>query len=143
MTLCMAMATKISWRTRHWAVRLQRQSSARRSLLRTRSVQNRFFFFFLRCPPVHSVHCTVSVVINTCRSAGRASNRSTDRQIRVVPEQIADQHIGVPSFGPIPFLILLHISSWLIGVRLVHSRHLGSLTAANWVSFDFNVSYSS
>jgi len=23
------------------------------------------------------------------------------------------------------------------------SRHLGSLTAANWVSFDFNVSYSS
>jgi len=38
----------------------------------------------------------VSIVLNTCRSAGRASNRSTDRQIRVVPEQIADQQIAVP-----------------------------------------------
>ena len=27
--------------------------------------------------------------------------------------------------------------------NLAESRHLGSLTAANWVSFDFNVSYSS
>jgi len=81
-------------------VRLQRQSSARRSLLGTRSVQNGFFFFFFRCPPVHSVHCTVSIVLNTCRSAGWASNRSTDRQIRVVPEQIADQQIGVPSSNP-------------------------------------------
>jgi len=41
----------------------------------------------------------VSIVLNTCRSAGRASNRSTDRQIRVVPEQIADQQIVVPRSG--------------------------------------------
>ena len=64
---------------------------------RTRSVQNGFFLFFL------GDHCTgsctviyVSIVLNMCRSAGRASNRSTDRQIRVMPEQIADQQIAVP-----------------------------------------------
>jgi len=59
-------------------------------------------------------HCTgsctviyVSIVLNTCRSEGRASNRSTDRQIRVVPEQIADQQIVVPRAGGILQAILI------------------------------------
>jgi len=36
-------------------------------------------------------------------------------------------------------LLLVDLSQVMWGP----SRHLGSLTAANWVSFDFNVSYSS
>ena len=47
-------------------------------------------------------------------------------------------------------LLLLHLCCILLllvdlsrSVMWGPSRHLGSLTAANWVSFDFNVSYSS
>jgi len=36
-----------------------------------------------------------------------------------------------------PLLLLVDVSQVMWGP----SRHLGSLTAANWVSFDFNVSY--
>ena len=36
-------------------------------------------------------------------------------------------------------LLLMDLSQVMWGP----SRHLGSFTAANWVSFDFNVSYSS
>jgi len=49
---------------------------------------------------------------------------------------------------PIPALAsasVLHSAAVgsVVGVVRPPSRHLGSLTAANWVSFDFNVSYSS
>jgi len=39
--------------------------------------------------------------------------------------------------------ILLLLLVDLLQVMWGPSTHLGSLTAANWVSFDFNVSYSS
>ena len=41
---------------------------------------------------------------------------------------------------PICILLLLVDLSWVFWGP---SRHLGSLTASNWVSFDFNVAYSS
>ena len=52
------------------------------------------------------------------------------------------------AYGPSLLLLLLLRCILLLLVDLSYvlwgpSRHLGSLTTANWVSFDFNVAYSS
>ena len=48
---------------------------------------------------------------------------------------------------PIPAVAAASVLHSAVGGSVVvvvgPSRHLGSLTAANWVSFDFNVAYSS
>ena len=50
--------------------------------------------------------------------------------------------VPIPAVAAASVLHSAVVSGSVVGV-LGPSRHLGSLTAANWVSFDFNVSYSS
>ena len=53
-------------------------------------------------------------------------------------------HTWITYYTELPVKYLLHPTTSKISITHHHQiRHLGSLTAANWVSFDFNVAYSS
>ena len=70
---------------------------------------------------------------------------------RFVPEGTRDKALSrvMRAAVPIPAVADASVShsapvgGSVVGVVGLLSRHLGSLTAANWVSFDFNVAYSS
>ena len=50
--------------------------------------------------------------------------------------------VSIPGVASASVLRSAAVGGSVVGVVRA-SRHLGRLTAANWVSFDFNVSYSS
>ena len=51
--------------------------------------------------------------------------------------------VPIPALASASVLQSAAVGGSVVGVVGPNSRHLGSLTAANWVSFDFNASCSS
>ena len=98
----------------------------------------------------HGDQQLVNSVVTSC-----AKELTLTSQHQVEPKRELCHHHGhrrlVDFSSPVPMEILRGSSAIIMEFRIrthliyssICSRHLGSLTAANWVSFDLNVSYSS